>query len=162
MSLKIVKKDYSSLKQHLFLRKTKPNSLSSFSFEVPPIAPVVARQASVSFLISDEMMFFKLGHKTYPHNLYRVLQSLMTINLAGVLQSFIYVCVTRFGAICTISKTWKSRVHVFHVFWIVQMVPNRGTYHIWSSLLVLAKCFAAYKEVLLLYWCYLERCLDNR
>ena len=37
------------------------------------------------------MMFFKLGHKTYLHNLYRVLQSLMTINLAGVLQRF-YIC----------------------------------------------------------------------
>ena len=44
------------------------------------------RQASVSFLISDEMIYSRVGHKTYNHNLNGVLQSLMVINLSGVLQ----------------------------------------------------------------------------
>ena len=57
----------------------------------------------------------KLGHKTYHDNLDGVLQSLMVINLAWVLQR----CCTR-------------------------------------SSMVLAKCFATYGEVLLLYWFYLD------
>ena len=42
-------------------------------------------------------------------------------------------CFAQLGTICTISKTWKTLLHgCFHVFWIVQMVPNRVTHHIWQ------------------------------
>ena len=74
------------MNQRLFSRDYEPDSWFSFPFEFPQIAPVTARQASASLLISDEMMYSMLGHKTYRHNLDGVLQSLIVTNLAGVLQ----------------------------------------------------------------------------
>ena len=50
-------------------------------------------------------------------------------------------CVAWFGTICTIEKNWKTPMEEclkrllnssmvgFHVFWIVEMVPNRAKHH---------------------------------
>ena len=64
--LKILMKEHSFLRQRLFSRDSKPNSWYSFPFEVPRVAPVIVRQAYVSFLISKEMMYCRLGHTNVP------------------------------------------------------------------------------------------------
>ena len=52
---------------------------------------------------------------------------------------------------------------LFRLFMSVHLLSRnkRRRLYIWSSMLVLTKCFAAY-EVLLLYWFYLERYVKDR
>ena len=56
LSFGILNKEHGFLNHRLFSRDSKPNSWYSFSFEVPRITPIIARQAYVSFLIPGEMM----------------------------------------------------------------------------------------------------------
>ena len=97
-------KERSFRSQRLFARESKPNSWYSFFYETPPIE----LENHQFFLISDEMMYCRNGHKTYCDNLDGILQRL----------------------------------------------------YVWSSMLVMAKCFATYEDILLFYWfnlrCYLN------
>ena len=86
MLFEILKKEHGFLNHRLFSRESKPNSWCNFSFEVPRIAPVIARQVYVSFPIPGQIMYCRLGHKTYYHNPKEFLQRLKMIDLAGVLQ----------------------------------------------------------------------------
>ena len=79
--MKIYKKEHSFLNQRLFSRDFKSSSCYSFSFEVPRIAPVIARQASVSLIVSEEVMCNRLGHQKYHDNLAGFLQKFVIINL---------------------------------------------------------------------------------
>ena len=59
-----------------FSGDSKTSSWHYFSFYFPWLVPVVVTQASVSFLISDEMMCYRIGHKTYLSNLDGVFSNL--------------------------------------------------------------------------------------
>ena len=90
MLFEILKKEHGFLNHRLFSRESKPNSWCNSLFEVPRIAPVIAKQVYVSFPIPGHIMYCRLGQKTYYHNPKDVLQRLKMIDLAGVLQRFIY------------------------------------------------------------------------